>query len=435
MDVPIFNCNELPGGISEADRMLCGLIGFEPTLPEGAERIGGQVWEEIVRTAEKEDLASLLYNRLHQRSIWPKVPESLRSRLERAHWVNGARGVIFESSLRQVLEDFSREKIVVIVLKGAFLSGNIYGDLSERMMGDIDLLVQMKSFDQAAAALRRAGYRSTLDYPAEEGATFNKAAPGFFKEGYPPVDLHWDLEMPDWGFQVDLEGIWQRAQINEIEGIPTLGLSKEDLLIYLSMHLMNHRLRSGIRSVYDFGITIDHYAQDLDWDILINRARSWRADRATTLTAVLAKELFGAKIPAPVLGSLKPSDLDPMILLSAAQLLFENEQSGAYLDANIVRLTRAAGLREKTRVILSRIFPTKTVISYQYGVSPNSIRVWLYYPRRWVYLIRTYAGPLWKQWSGDRNSQAFALAGAERFELEERVTQWASSGARDFGNE
>ena len=423
--------NENLGEISEADRLLCRLIRLEPDSITGVDTIGEEKWSPVIQCAERMELAGVLYNRLKMGQEWDRIPEETRVRLYRGHLVNGTRGLIFQHSLNQLLSAFSRRGLPVIVLKGAFLAEAIYADLSERMMGDIDLLAPKASFDLAVDVLRSEGYRSQLQYPAEEGFLFTKSAPSFQKEWQPAIDMHWDLVSPDSPFHIDLEGVWQRARKVDVASSSTLSLSREDLLLYLCVHGIVHRLRLDLRVIYDIAMTVNTYSNGLDWEAFISRAQSWNVDRSTYLLLRLAIDLFGASVPQSVLSSIQPVDYDPAFLIDAYSLLILNESQRSILQENLVKWHDAIGLKDKMLIIIHRVFPPITEISFQFGVSPRSWRAWLYYPLRWFYLFTQYFDYFGKLSTGNKATIEKARASTERYNRERKLFLWLTSSSQD----
>jgi hypothetical protein len=66
------------------------------------------------------------------------------------------------------------------------------------------------------------------------------------KKGAPIVELHWTILEEEEPFSIDVEAMWARSVPAEIAGVGVRGLSVEDLLLHLSLHLTyQHRLAGG----------------------------------------------------------------------------------------------------------------------------------------------------------------------------------------------
>jgi len=222
--------------ISPADQKLCQLLRLDSDPQTSAEEICvicgvicGEEWPEIFRRAMQYQLDSVLYRRLKQAPVWAAIPDSARASLRQSHMQNTACALALYHRLSKVLAAFSQRGLAVIVLKGAFLGEIVYRDRSERSMGDVDLLVSKASIEPGIEVLRSAGYHSALDHQAQEDFPFHHHAPPFVQAGFPTVELHWTITPPAAQAEIDLDGVWQRAQSVVIAGATVSGLAPEDL--------------------------------------------------------------------------------------------------------------------------------------------------------------------------------------------------------------
>jgi hypothetical protein len=396
--------------IPEAGRLLCLLLSLGSERAAALDGIDEAQWDEVVRLAGNYQLASVLYHRLKHSKALTTLPESVRSVLSEMHLSNDATAMALQYRLGQVLRVFAQRGLPVIVLKGAFLAQVVYPHDSERMMSDVDLLVPKAKAREAVDVLQSLGYQSELGYPVQDMFSVKHEAPVFVKDGFPPIDLHWTLTAPEMPFEIDLDGLWQRAQQINIAGVPVLGLSWEDFLLHLIIHIIRHRMYEMLRSVYDVAAMLHCCSLKIDWEALVLRARTWKVEHGTSLILNLANNLFGASIPESVFDGLQPDKIDPAILQGAYKRLFFQKPTLKYLPWYLVDLFKTNGIREKVFLIVRRFFPPVTEISLHYKVSPRSWRVWFYYPVRWRDLFARWLEPTMKFWRGDPGTQALAQA-------------------------
>ncbi len=427
--------NQILDEISPIDLAICRLVraGSDPASVSSG--IQAEEWVEITSRAIKYQLTSVIYNRLKRTSAWSALPETARAGLHREHMQNTASALARYHRLGQILTDFIQQEIAVIVLKGAFLGEIVYGDEAERTMSDIDLLVPEALIEQAIDRLRSAGYCSFLDHPAQEDFPFHHHAPPFVQQGFPTIELHWMLVTPKEKVEIDLDGVWQRAQPAMIADVPVLGLAPEDLLLYLCVHATIHHLKGGLRAVYDIAATCNHYASRIDWENFLSRAHMWKAQRSAFLMLALAKDLLGASVPPPILSALQPNDFDPAFFRLAHHLIFFSGSTAAPIPVHVVKLQNTKGVWGKTRLLFGRFFPPVSDISLHFGVSRRSWRVWLYYPARWRELFVQQSRLVWKLWRGDPLLLKREQDVTRRLHLEERLSSWlaAESPNREAG--
>ena len=162
-------------------------------------------------------------------------------------------------------------------------------------------------------------------------------------------------------------------------------LSPEDLLLHLSIHATTqHLLRNGLRMIYDVAASLSHYQNELDWDILLRRARQWKADRATYLMFCMANQFFGAPLPNGFLEELEPEEFNPEIMNVAKDLVIIKEKPFTSFSPKLAGLLAAKSPLAKIHHILRRIFIPPGEMAMIYPVKPGSLRLLLYYPVRVV---------------------------------------------------
>lgn len=96
--------------------------------------------------------------------------------------------------------------IDVLLLKGAAYLDSLYADPAERPMTDLDLLVPDAAFDEAARALRRAGYWH--DGKRNQRSAANHAVT--FRRHESAIDLHRDMVQRG-RMRLDLAAVWRDA--------------------------------------------------------------------------------------------------------------------------------------------------------------------------------------------------------------------------------
>jgi len=115
-------------------------------------------------------------------------------------------------------------------------------------MCDLDLLVRRDDLARARDVLAGMGYApqyfgvEQVDY-AQHHHLRPMARPDGIR-----VEIHWTIARPVGPAEVDLEGIWERAQPAKIAGVQALVLSPEDLILHLCLHTsFTHKFRVGLR--------------------------------------------------------------------------------------------------------------------------------------------------------------------------------------------
>jgi hypothetical protein len=66
--------------------------------------------------------------------------------------------MVLYRQLKEILIEFNKNNIPVILLKGAHLAQFVYGNIALRLMSDIDLLVKKEDLGCACAIIIKYGY-------------------------------------------------------------------------------------------------------------------------------------------------------------------------------------------------------------------------------------------------------------------------------------
>ena len=211
------------------------------------------------------------------------------------------------------------------------------------------------------------------------------------------LEIHWDLVNADLPFQIDMDGIWARAEFAQVAGIKCLVLNAEDLLLHLCLHSARHIQILQLRMLVDIGEVIKRHQDMIDWNQVGTRAQEWGIVRHVYMILRLSKELLGAAVQADWLASLKPEDFHEDYLVTAwQQLAAIGEDKGIAPAKYVSLLSHEKNIFKKLRIFRDRLFPTRRSMSFIYPAAENSWRIYLYYPVRWGYLFSRYGRLLWQ---------------------------------------
>ena len=301
-------------------------------------------------------MAALIYARFHQRLLQLAIPEKDLHLLYLHYLKQIADTERDRYRLIPLLGEMASRKIPTIVLKGAYLAEVVYTDPAWRSMGDIDLLVHQENLEPAVDVLKKSDYLPTREFYLDIELQGGHELPPFIIGGATQVELHWRLFDPFLAFDIDMETLWERARPFDFGGQPALGLSPEDLILYLCMHAAHHRLRNGLRALYDIGITSAHFAAQIDWSTFVQRAREWAAQKAAFLLLWLATEMLQAPIPEWVVEDLRPDDFSKGDADLAYQLVLNLPCAVAFMPPHLAQLAGTRGFSASLKLIWNQLF-------------------------------------------------------------------------------
>jgi hypothetical protein len=376
-------------------------------------------WTEILRQAGENGIIPLLYHRLKTVVPAPELPPSAMDALREPAVRSAAQSLQIRGELSQMLAALRRQRIAVIVLKGAHLGQVVYESFALRTMCDLDVMVRHGELERAAGVLSELGYApqyynvEQVDY-ARHHHIRPMARPGGVR-----VETHWSIAEPSAPFDIDVAAIWQRARPAQIAGVDALVLSPEDLLLHLCLHAsFSHQFRVGLRACWDIHEVVRHHRDAIDWDELGRRAQQWRIGKYVYLTLRLVRELLAADIPAAAITSLEPPGFAPEVVNWARRCMFSTESTSS-ISPSMASLWTSRQLTAKASVLLDTMYPSRLTMARLYRRPPDSRWLYFYYPLRWGDLLLRYARQVWGLWRGDHSTHSELRAVSERAALDD----------------
>lgn len=101
-------------------------------------------WNYLVDVAKRSKIVPLFFNNLRKNRLEILLPNQIRSELEKVYFAIGLQNTCYFRELKGILNTFSIDGIDFIVLKGAALAEEVWGNVALRQMSDIDILVRKK---------------------------------------------------------------------------------------------------------------------------------------------------------------------------------------------------------------------------------------------------------------------------------------------------
>jgi hypothetical protein len=248
-------------------------------------------WESVERAALEHGLAPLLHRHLEaRRGGGTAPPAAVACRLRDVHVHSVLRSTAVRAALAELLRTLRGAGVDVIVLKGACLAGDVYGETALRPMADVDLLVRREDLGRTSALLASIGYASASGAQAEG----HHHLPAFVKPGAIPVEVHWSPARL--GLAADAFGdVWNDAGPAVVAGVEVLVLRPEALLHHLCVHLAHgHRFWVPLLHLHDLAAVARRYP-DLDWGRLEAIGRAHGSARFVYAALALAARAFPSR--------------------------------------------------------------------------------------------------------------------------------------------
>src|SRR5574337_1029339 len=333
-----------------------------------------QAWEEIIRDATQQGLLPILYRRL-KTSDSRYLPSALRLDQIKEDVVGAAaRNALLAHELGSILRACAASGVACAPLRGLALAELLYGDITARPMGDIDLLVRKENLQEVTAILKglefgeldhRFGFAQTFSYTLE-----------FFKDqrGGVIVEPHWSIAYPPFVDRVEMDAVWKRCVWGRVVGVDTWLLGRADLLLHLCLHAIHQGKSAPLLWFYEIDRLLRHELTALDWRQVVFIARETGLELFLTEVLGKVKDLFGSPIPDLVLselGNRLASRSARATGISMERLMAHLLAADSCLDGReeFVLLFTMKGLRAKFQYALTLLFPSFQYMLLRYGLT------------------------------------------------------------------
>ena len=250
-------------------------------------------WNELMNLSRKHKIEGLIYSALNKAELLENIDEDKVKDLKKEVFFTGVTQISNMSKLEKVFNEFSKENVPVIVLKGLVVR-EYYPQPEQRSMSDADIFVKAKDLNKSKKILIYLGY-TEVDAEASHHIKY-------IKSGYPMIELHWHVMKRD-GFSDELDlfedDIWDRTIEVKVKGAKVLSLGYEDLALHLCMHMAAHLAASGfgVRQIADLVLLVEKKGHLIDWTLFINKAEEFGFKKFIIIMFKICNILFSMDIP------------------------------------------------------------------------------------------------------------------------------------------
>jgi hypothetical protein len=347
---------QLPGAATRAEMELLLCCARTRSSVEMTRRIRAAArkeidWVQFIRLVLRHDTLPLTYRNL-QRNCPDLVPSGVLEPLRARNEALAAEGRLLAEELVHVLGFLDSQGISAVTYKGPALAARLYGDLSLRGFGDLDIVVCEQD------ALRARRLLLDRDYAPERVDTSDLShflgehhEMLFYRaDGKVRLDLHWRFTSRSACLTGDPDRFLQHLETISIAGEEVRSLRLETYLLVLSMHAAKHQWVQ-LKLICDIAEILA--APDLDWDYVLYEADDLGLKRALGTGLFLAQGLLGAAIPPKLAQGLKIDRTAKALAAQAYTRLFEEPGERWGLQGGITsQLEIRERFRDRTRIFL-----------------------------------------------------------------------------------
>jgi hypothetical protein len=367
-------------------------------------------WEEVISSAFWQKVAPLLFSKLQKIERELNIPQAILDKLKGSYYSTVARNTYLYAELEFISEAFRKRGIEVIALKGIALAKTVYEDIGLRSMEDIDLLVKKEDLPRAVKIMSESGYGIYSGNSLEWYLNNHCQIPFVHGEKNITVEIHWHVTAKYYPAQIRnvddrvLESWWKKARKVKLGNSTVFVFSAEDTLLYLSIHFLKHRFRSGngaftsmgaLMQLTDIYQTIKFYKNNINWKALKDKHDAYRL---LDFTLCLLGKIVESDndVFTHIKREYREGSINNDLVRLMQKRIFFREDTRPVVPGNVIHTIRKKKITDKISGFFSEIFPPPAVMSNTYSVPVSSLRLYLYYLIRPFILPVKYRKMVWE---------------------------------------
>ena len=227
------------------------------------------------------------------------VGDEVAQQLGRARSKIQRQNLLMIERSQQAVDALSQVDVVPVFLKGLDLVHRVYSRFDERQMRDVDMLVSGDDLPRALDALLVSGWKAPPEPDRTQYVRRSHHLP-LTSPGTATVklELHWNLVQAT-RFNVDVDGLIERALPLDIGGRPVLRLEDHDLVAHLLLHHFTHYFDRRLKWAIDLKTIVQQ--PGFQWERVMDKFRVWHAEAASGASLLHIRKWFPEWVPDFVL--------------------------------------------------------------------------------------------------------------------------------------
>jgi hypothetical protein len=170
-------------------------------------------WETIVRVSSGHMVLPTFYLSLKQADLLHFLPQDLVVYSEEITQLNRERNKALIKQAKKISLLLRSQDITTVFLKGtAHLLEDLYTDIGERMVGDIDFIVAKDQVEKVATILIKEGYKPMSPFVKGEQRYAKHYSRLIHSKAIAAVEIHWALTLQSHKTNLDYQTIFKEKQ-------------------------------------------------------------------------------------------------------------------------------------------------------------------------------------------------------------------------------
>lgn len=256
-------------------------------------------WDDLLFKAGFHRVIPAVYNNLSEffRDI---VPEKYLEKFKNEYLEISKKSLFLSSVLIDLLRKLGESGIKALTFKGPALSYLLHQDITLREFSDLDIFISKDDLDEVFELMRSWGYKAQFelsDHYKDYYENSHYYYMNFIREDKKAViDVHWATSVPNYSFSNNLEYFENRLVNIELLGYGLSILSKEDMLLELSVHGARHSW-SRLGWICDIAELCDP-VREADIKSVIGRSKDLKCCRIVCNALLIADRFFNCIEPS-----------------------------------------------------------------------------------------------------------------------------------------
>ena len=305
-------------------RSACSEVPAEEKTARIRGLLDSQVhWNALLSLAEHHGVQPILAQSLL--NFADRVPAEALTTLKGSYQANLRKALLLSSEFVRIADCLSQAGIEFIPYKGLALAETVYGDIALRQSGDIDLLIHASDLKAVREEVEKLGYAPHVRLSEAEEVAYLKSGYECAFDGTAGrnlLEVQWAIQPHFYAVDLDVEGLFGRAQTVRAAGLEVKALASEDLFVVLTLHAAKHVWG---RLIWLCDLVRISHLPTLNWKLIGDQARGLGVVRILRLTLSLAQKLLGSTFPASAAENL-PEDSAAGRLAEEVESYISNEK-------------------------------------------------------------------------------------------------------------
>ena len=324
--------------------------------------------DEFLALCEREEIGCLVLAQLAGRDATDDWPGEVRSELAQVAREAAAVEMVRRREIEAVLDSLHACGLRAIVIKGAALAYNAYGDPIARPRLDTDLLIDESDVTRAREALAARGYAAppycdALMSQFQMEKTDDLGVHHVF-------DVHWKIStQPVFADVLTYADVASRAVPVPALGCAAAALSPVDALLLACIHpAMHHQNAERILWSYDIHLLASPLTRDELRDFA-ERARQKQVAAICAHALRRSQAAFATSLPAEMISELEAAAAEPSVAYLASHRRWHQE-----LASSVRALPRFS---DRLKLMRGVLLPSPSYMLRAYGLRDKPLALWL----------------------------------------------------------